>query len=489
MLTLGAMEAEVSLELWPFLVGAINLLAALWAAGHALLTKNDVRAAIAWLGVIILLPVFGWAIYLILGINRIARRAQELRAGVHTTGDLELPDNPSPSLDIADGADGEWMARMTRIGRKITDTPYTLGNRIKLLRDGDEAYPAMLAAIGEAKHSVALSTYIFNNDAAGKLFLQALKQAHERGVKVRVLIDGVGAWYSFPSMIRKLRKENIPHTRFLHSFLPWQMPYLNLRNHQKILVVDGRIGFTGSMNIAEGNLIASHPKHPIHDYHFAVEGPVVSHLMAAFAHEWRFSTGELLTSDRWMPQLESEGQIAARGLPAGPDMSRNTIRWTILAALTEAREHIRIVTPYFLPDAELITALSLAAMRGVTVDIVLPGKNNLFYMTWATRALLDELAHAGCRIWKSTGPFDHAKLMTVDKSWSLIGSANWDPRSLRLNFEFNLECYSVKLADELDQVIDAKIAAATPETTKTLRNRPISVRLRDNLARLMSPYL
>ncbi|MBO6543957.1 MAG: cardiolipin synthase [Alphaproteobacteria bacterium] len=483
------METEVSLELWPFLVGAINLFAATFAAGHALLTKRDVRAAIAWLGVIILLPVFGWAIYLVLGINRIARRAQELRAGVHTTGDLELPDNAPPTLAIADGAGGEWMMRMTRIGRKIADTPYTLGNDIRLLRDGDEAYPAMLEAIGNAKNTIALSTYIFNNDTAGKRFLAALKQAHERGVKVRVLIDGVGAWYSFPSMIRRLRQADIPHARFLHSFLPWQMPYLNLRNHQKILVIDGQKGFTGSMNIAEGNLIAERPRHPIHDYHFAVDGPVVSHLMAAFAHEWRFSTGEILTSERWMPQLQSRGQIAARGLPAGPDMSRNTIRWTILAALTEAREQVRIVTPYFLPDAELITALSLAAMRGVSVDIVLPGKNNLAYMTWATRALLDELIQAGCRIWKSTGPFDHAKLMTVDRSWSLVGSANWDPRSLRLNFEFNLECYSVNLAAELNQAIDTKIATATAETAKSLKNRALSTKLRDNIARLMSPYL
>ena len=128
-------------------------------------------------------------------------------------------------------------------------------------------------------------------------------------------------------------------------------------------------------------------------------------------------------------------------------------------------------------------------MRGVSVDIVLPGKNNLAYMTWATRALLDELIQAGCRIWKSTGPFDHAKLMTVDRSWSLVGSANWDPRSLRLNFEFNLECYSVNLAAELNQAIDTKIATATAETAKSLKNRTLSTKLRDNIARLMSPYL
>ena len=170
-------------------------------------------------------------------------------------------------------------------------------------------------------------------------------------------------------------------------------------------------------------------------------------------------------------------------------MSRNTIRWTFLAGLSEARQRIRIVTPYFLPDSDLITALSLAAMRGVTVDIVLPQKNNLFYMAWASRALLDELAASGCQIWMTDGPFDHAKMMTVDGVWASIGSANWDPRSLRLNFEFNLECFSPDFVGSLEEIIDQKIANAKQETISTLRNRPISLKLRDNAARLLSPYL
>lgn len=482
------MENQATLELWPFLLGLINLIAAGWAAGHALLTKSDVRAAVAWLGVILLLPVFGWAIYLVFGINRIARRATELR-GDHQTGDLELPDEEHALSAIAALPGGKRLEGMARIGRRVTDIPLTLGNRVGILRNGDEAYPAMIAAIDKAETSVALSTYIFNNDDAGRLFLEALKRARARGVKVRVLIDGVGSWYSFPSMIRKLREADIPHARFLHSFLPWQMPYLNLRNHQKILVVDGHTGFTGSMNIAAGNLVSREPRHPIRDYHFAVDGPVVAHLMAAFAHEWRFSTGELLVGPAWMPDLDNRGDAVARGLPAGPDMSRNTIRWTLLAALSEAEAHVRIVTPYFLPDSDLTTALSLAAMRGVKVDIVLPEKNNLFYMTWASRAQLDGLIAAGCKVFMSTGPFDHAKMMTVDGLWSLIGSANWDPRSLRLNFEFNLECFSGDLAGSLDSIIDEKMHTATPVTLKALRERPVSTKLQDNLARLMSPYL
>ncbi len=483
------MEPQASLELWTVFVGVINLAAATIAAGHALITKRDVRAAVAWIGVIILLPVFGWAIYLIFGVNRIARRAAELRGSEHITGDVEMAGQTGLLRQRADGEATERIIEMARLGQRIAKVPYTDGNKIDVLRNGENAYPAMLTAIEQAKHSIALSTYIFNNDEAGQQFLEALKRAKARGVKIRVLIDGVGSWYSFPSMVKRLREADIPHARFLHSFLPWQMPYLNLRNHQKILVVDGRLGFTGSMNIAAGNLRRPGAKHPIRDIHYAVEGPVVAQLMATFAHEWRFSTGELLVGDLWHAQLERKGDVIARGLAAGPDMSRNTIRWTFLAGLTEARSHIRIVTPYFLPDSDLITALSLAAMRGVTVDIVLPQKNNLFYMAWASRALLDELAASGCKIWMTDGPFDHAKMMTVDGIWASIGSANWDPRSLRLNFEFNLECFSPDLAGTLETIIDEKIANACQETLATLRGRPLSVKLRDNTARLLSPYL
>lgn len=484
------MENQAASEFWPILIGIINLAAAITAAGHALLTKRDVRASVAWLGVIILLPVFGWAVYLLFGINRIARRAEELRSGTHATGTLDIDNQVDLPYRSDDPAIQDRLADTAALSANIAPIPFTLGNDFSVLINGDEAYPAMIEAIRSAEKSVALSSYLFNNDAAGAQFLDALKEARNRNVKVRVLIDGVGSWYSFPSsMVRQLRKAGIPYARFLHSLLPWSMPYLNLRNHQKILVVDGKTGFTGSMNIAVGNLSESARKHQILDTHFRMTGPVVSHLMAAFAHEWEFSTGEILTGSYWFPDLDAKGPIIARGLPAGPDMSRNTIHWTYLAALGQAKSHIRIATPYFLPDAELTTALSLAAMRGVRVDIVLPGKNNLFYMTWAATPVLRDLAANGCNVWLTQQGFDHSKLMTVDGLWSLVGSANWDPRSLRLNFELNVEAYDRQLAETLDAIIDGKTETAIRLDAEDLAALPLYVRLRNATVRLMSPYL
>ncbi|NIJ41544.1 cardiolipin synthase [Parvibaculum indicum] len=487
-LVLRAMLTFLS-DLWPLLLGLIQFTAMAGAAVHVMLSKSDERAAAGWLAVILLVPFLGWLVYLIFGINRIQRRARELRA--RHVGEL-LPVPPPARVageTVPDGPQVREMESLARFGWKVLPESFEGGNAIRVLENGDEAYPAMVEAIDTAQRSVALSTYIFNNDLAGRMVLDALTRAKARGVRVRILIDGVGCYYSHPSLMPLLRERGLNHTRYLHSFMPWRMPYLNMRNHQKILVIDGRHGFTGGMNISEGNLIGSDPRKPIRDYHFRVEGPVVAHLMHTFAHEWNFATGELLDGPDWFPELKEAGEITARGLPAGPDMGMNPIRWTLLGALSEARHCIRIVTPYFVPDQTLRTNLSLAAMRGVKVDIVLPETNNLPFVDWAATPQLEWLARAGCRIWKTPGPFEHSKLMTVDKLWSMLGSANWDGRSLRLNFEFNLECYGASLASRIDDIIEHKIASARPVSGKELAARPISIKLRDAFFRLGSPYL
>ncbi|MDO9127173.1 phospholipase D-like domain-containing protein [Parvibaculum sp.] len=476
-------------DFWPFLLAVIQFGGMAGAAIHVMLTKTDERAAAGWVGFVVLVPFAGWIIYLLFGVNRIQRRARELRGQQH---DMLLI-SPLPARSELRATEGVVKLRelegLARFGQKILPESFEPGNAVGVLLNGDEAYPAMIAAIDRAERSIAISTYIFNNDPVGRLFVDALSRAMDRGVRVRLLIDGVGSWYSRPSLIPLLEERGIDYARFLHSFMPWRMPYLNMRNHQKIFVVDGRHAFTGGMNIAEGNVIAEDPRKPIHDCHFRVEGPVVAQLMHTFAYEWNFTTGELLEGPDWFPEIEQAGDVVARGLPAGPDMGLNPIRWTLLGALAEARHNVRIVTPYFIPDATLRTNISLAAMRGVIVDIVLPATNNLPFCDWAAMPQLEGLARAGCRIWKTNGPFDHSKMMTVDGMWAMVGSANWDDRSLRLNFEFNLECYGTTFAGELDSLIERKISTAHPLTHQEIAARPLPVRLRDAAFRLASPYL
>lgn len=477
-------------EILPYLASGLGLIFAFLASAHAILYKRETHSVAAWVGLIWLLPFFGAFLYVVFGINRIKRRARALRS------EMTIP-HPSPAgggaatpAEFSGAIDPAAHFRdLRRLVDRIVQTPLLAGNRIVPLLNGDVAYPDMVSAIEEAGTSVSLSSYIFDNDEVGEMFLGALSRAHSRGVKVRVLIDDVGARYSLPSIDGRLRRAGVPVARFLPTILPWRLPFMNLRNHRKILVVDGRNGFAGGMNIRAGHLLGSNPRRPVQDLHFRIGGPVVAHLQDAFAQDWAFATGEILAGGDWFPRLEPAGDALARGIPDGPDEDFEKLLWTIQGALACARSSVLIVSPYFLPDAELLRALSLAALRGVSVDILLPSENNIPPIHWASCGLLPQLLEWGCRVWLMAPPFDHTKLMVVDGLWVLIGSGNWDPRSLRLNFEFDVECYDRGLARELEEIGMEKKSKARQITLDEMRGRRLFLKLRDNAARIFSPYL
>jgi cardiolipin synthase len=347
----------------------------------------------------------------------------------------------------------------------------------------------MLEAIRDAKRTISFCTYIFDNDEWGKKFADAFGRAVARGVQVRVLIDDAGARYSWPSIVKMLREMDVPVVRFLPTFAPWRLMTMNLRTHRKIMVVDGTVGFTGGMNIRQGHVLREPAKRHVQDLHFRVKGPVVRQLQEAFADDWFFVTGQHVDGEEWFPELRAAGPVYARALVAGPDKNFEKLRWAIQGALACAQQRVQIVTPYFIPDQSLISALNTTAMRGVCVDIIMPSKNNLPYVDWASRAMWWQVLERGCRIWLTPPPFDHSKLMLVDDSWAMIGSANWDPRSLRLNFELNLECYGKEFAGDVAEIIQRKMKQSWQITLHDVDSRPISIRLRDGLARLLSPYL
>jgi len=476
---------DIFSRFWPHLAAGLYTLVAMLASIHALLNKRDSRSATLWLVTIWFVPLFGPILYLTLGINRIRRRA--ISFGVHKTMVRPIPEHFGESQPSGI----EHLEMLARVVGRVVAQPLTPGNRVQPLVNGDEAFPAMLAAIEAAQKSISLATYIFDNDPSGKEFVEALGRAAERGVAVRVLIDAAGTRYSWPRINHKLSQAHVRFAAFLPASLlkPWRAASINLRNHRKILVVDGQTAFTGGMNIRQGNLLAQKPKHPVQDLHFRLEGPVVWRLQEAFANDWAFTTSEILDGDIWFPELNESGNVTARVIIDGPDADFEKLRWTLLAALAEAQTSVQILTPYFLPDQALITALNLAALRGVRVDIILPGKNNLPYVHWASRALWWQLIERGCHLWLTPPPFDHSKLMIVDGHWVLLGSANWDARSLRLNFELNVEGYGREFAGIMESVIQNKLRGAREVTLAEVDRRSYPAKVRDSIARLFSPYL
>jgi cardiolipin synthase len=470
---------------WPHLAAGCDLLAATFGSVHALLCKRDSRATALWIGVIWLVPALGPLLYLTLGINRIRRRAVSL--GVHNIINRPIPEN----FGEPGTAGAEHLRMLARVVDRVVGRPLMPGNRIQPFVNGDQAFPAMLAAIDAAKISISLCSYIFDNDASGRQFVDALSRAVKRGVAVRVLIDAAGTRYSWPPITHRLRHAGVPYARFLPSSIlaPWRAATINLRNHRKVLAIDGRLAFTGGMNIRHGNCVATKPKSPVQDLHFSLEGPVVAQLQEAFANDWAFTTREILDGDKWFPDLKETGDVIARVITDGPDADFEKLRWTLQAALGEAQTSVQILTPYFLPDNALVTALNLAALRGVRVDIILPSVNNLPFVHWASRAMWWQVLQRGCHVWLTPPPFDHSKLMVVDGHWVLLGSANWDARSLRLNFEMNVECYGRAFAQQMEKVLADKLRGAREITLAQADARPVPAKLRDATMRLFEPFL
>ena len=475
------LDFESGLVRW--ILSALAILLSVVCAGHALLWKRDSRAALGWIAVCLLLPGLGALLYWLFGVNRIKAKARYLRR------QWPIPDNS----DLDDPVlTADWPSEhfgFTRLSRKVTRRRFVQGNRIELLVNGEQAYPAMLEAIGGARESVGLCTYIFDNDRVGLQFVDALADAVARGVDVKVLVDAVGEAYSRPRISKLLREKGIATARFM----PWDrwrsVHHLNLRNHRKILVVDGKLAFTGGMNIGVRHLAEAddNPEKAL-DLHFKVRGPVVADIEQAFLEDWSFVKGaNYLRADPL--ELPWAGDLWARVIIDGPNEDFEKLRWMYMAASNAARESIRVMTPYFLPDRELVASLSAAAMRGVNVEIVLPEKSNIAFVRWAADAMLWQVLEHGVKVYRQPAPFTHSKLFVVDDCYAIVGSGNFDARSLRLNFEFNLEIYGEEFVSLLSQHVDQAKARSAPVTLAEMDGRPLAVKLRDGFARLFTPYL
>ena len=456
------------------------LVAALIASGHAVLNKREPRSSAVWLLVIWILPAAGPVLYALLGINRVERRAARFRR-------RKVRRLSEPSVRAVEPA--THFAPLARLVGRIVQRPLVPGNAVEPLVDGAHAYPAMLDAIARAKSSISMASYIFDGNGIGAAFVEVLAAAAKRGVAVRVLIDDVDARFSRKSATGPLKRAGVNVAVFNPPLVPARLHAINLRNHRKILVVDGCEGFTGGMNVDARYWKPDSPEHAFRDLHFRLRGPVVTQLAEVFAEDWQFTTSEALRGAQWFPACEPAGDVIARVIEAGPDESIDRLRWAIIGGCNAAQRSIRITTPYFLPDATLISALGAAALRGVEVDVLLPEHSDLPHVHWAAFGQLWQVLERGCRVHLRKGAFDHTKLMVVDGAWTFLGSANWDARSLRLNFELNVECYSVELGALMEGVLQPRIASARPLTMEALNRRSFPAKLRDGVARLFMPYL
>jgi cardiolipin synthase len=448
--------------------------------------KRDPRSALGWIGISLTLPLIGPFLYWLMGINRISRTARRWQeSGRRLSGHGAFQTQAAAAAVIPEDFPQLWELRL--LSGRIVTTSLTAGNGLTAFHNGEQAYPAMLEAIATARDSIHLSTYIFDSDKAGRSFVEALIAATARGVEVRIIVDGLGEKYSRPTARKLLQGSSVQIARFLPMR---QGGRLNLRNHRKILLIDGKMGFSGGMNLGGRHMVVRpETPFPVVDMHFKVEGPVVSDLQKVFLEDWFFVSGELLDDRRYFPPLPAAGTSQVKAIADGPDKDLRKLLWIIMGALSCAGERVQIMTPYFIPDRALISTLITTAMRGVDVSLILPASNNLLLVHWATRSYLWELLQSGIRIYYQPPPFVHTKLFLVDGLWSLIGSANLDPRSLRLNFELNLEIYDYQFTGLLERHYLNALSRSREITLEEMDGRSLPEKLRDGAAKLFSPYL
>lgn len=464
------------------------LSAAALAIVHALLYKRTSQSALGWIATCILFPLAGPLLYFFFGINRVSRRAkrlwrQSLPAQLRLSSTAAATDTPAKNLELPAGFSG-----LAAFANVATGNPLLPGNDIEILHNGEDTYPAMLDAINRATQCIYLSTYIFRADESGKQFIDALAAAQSRGVDVKVLIDGYGDLYYFPRASTRLKKRGVNLRQFLPLRLMPSSAHLNLRNHRKILTIDGQIAFTGGMNIGDHHLANNNAnRHRIVDLHFRITGPVVAQLEIAFLRDWVFTTRDAVAPTAG--DTNASGPAICRVITDGPDEDINKIKLSLLNAIAAARDSISIMTPYFIPPRELIGALQAAATRGVDVSIILPAQNNLFFVHRASRNMLWELLQHGVKILYRPPPFAHSKLFIVDRRYAQIGSTNLDPRSLRLNFEVAVEIHSAEFAGALGEHFEQVLRQSTATTLSEVDNRPLHTRLIDAVFWLFSPYM
>ena len=462
---------------------------AIYSACHALLHKRDSRSALGWIAIILFMPPVGLPLYWLFGIARIDSQAVRLmeKAARKVIGGLvdlhgkSLTEKPEGFID-KDEVPHAWHY-LVNPGSSITGRCMIEGNGLTVLHNGEAAYPVMLKAISEAKERVFLSRFIFGYAEVGKSFAAALRAAAERGCDVRLLMDGVGSFHLWPGWGKRLG----PDVKLAYFLPPRLIPpqfSINLRTHRKDLICDGETGFNGGMNISQHKHVKLKRRSRVQDVHFRCLGPIAQQLEIAFLMDWSFATGE--HANFTVHPVKKQGSSLCRILMDGPGTPEDTILDLVCAQISAARHSVRIMSPYFLPPHRLHGELVSAVLRGVDVSVILPDENNHRLVDWAMRPQMPMLADRGVKIYRQPPPFAHTKLLLIDGEYTLLGSANLDPRSLTLHFELVMEVLDLRLAEQLSAFYD-EVRSRSVSVPTTYPALPC--RLRNAASWIFSPYL
>ncbi len=471
---------------------AIYLLMVFSTIGVIIAERRDPAKSLAWIAFIAFVPVLGLLVFGLFGRNW-RKRKMFSRKGILDESYIEAVSQrqfstlSNPALVATPEIDNnsETIRLMLRNSRALL----AIHNRVQVLQNGKATFASLFEALKGAKHSIHLEYYIFENDRIGRRVAGILEKKAREGIEVRLIYDGVGTLWTESWIFRRMRHAGVQVECFMPVAFPWLSSHLNYRNHRKIAVIDGELAYTGGINVAE-RYLAGTRLGKWRDIHLKIEGEAVNLLQAVFITDWHFvRRKELLKAEDYFRDSAVEEICPMQIAVSGPDSDWSAIMQAFFSAIMKARKRIYIATPYFTPDAALLTAMKVAALSGIDVRLLIPARSDSQIVYWATRSYVEELLEAGIKVYMYTAGFNHSKLVIIDGDFCSVGSANMDVRSFEDNFEVSALIYDRTLATELEESFMNDLAQSRLITLEEWNLRSKWASARESLARLLSPLL
>ncbi|HYQ56569.1 MAG TPA: cardiolipin synthase [Draconibacterium sp.] len=473
--------------MWFYLIFVIT---AIPVAIMIILEKRSPFKTAAWILFLILIPILGMIFYLVFG-QEYRKRKMFSRRGIKSLRAMRrLSAEQLKNIEqnkLISQAGLQNQAQFIRLLLNNSDSLLTTGNILKLLKDGQQTFDHIFEAIEKARHHIHLEYYIFADDKIGKKLKNLLIKKRQEGVEVRIIVDDVGSWGLKKKFFRELQTKNIEIHPFMEVRFPRFTSRVNYRNHRKIIVIDGKMGFIGGINIADRYIEGMKGLGYWRDTHLQIGGDAATTLQVIFAADWYFITKQNLYGNKYFPPLSDAPGVPVQISASGPDYSWKSIEQAFFAAIATARKKIFIATPYLMPPQDLITALKTAALSQVDVRIIIPEKSDAIISKWCSFSYIEELLEAGVRIFLYQKGFIHSKYMLTDDCISSVGTSNFDFRSFETNFEANAFIYHEDFAKELEEHFFSDLEYCREVKYREWRKRPGTDKIRESLAHIISP--
>ena len=486
------MEFEIFTPLIKSILSSAYFITMLVIIGVIVLENRNPLKTLSWIIVLLMLPILGVILYIFFGQNL---RKQKIiaRKGLKNH-DLFATMSRSQVKELSDSNlllnSGIYMKRnIIRLLLNNANAIVTHGNSVQILNNGDQTFQTIIEELKKAKDFIHMQYYIFDEDNIGNTIIEILKQKAAEGVEVRVILDDVGGWHHSDTFIKRLADSGIQAERFLKVRFPMFTSKVNYRNHRKIVIIDGKVGFLGGINVADRYINGVKGLGVWRDMHLKIAGDAVLAMQEIFLTDWYFVKQEELTDQKYFPAIYPSDDKLVQIVPSGPDSDWPAIMMGYLQAIASAMKYVYIATPYFMPTEPVLMAIKAAALGGIDVRILLPEKSDAGFVHLCSRSYIKELLVAGVKVFFYQKGFIHSKLIVVDDLLCSIGTTNMDFRSFEHNFEVNAFIYNEDVATQARNIYLDDLNDSRQMFLKIWRGRSNWMKLKESFARLFSPLL